>query len=290
MKILIADQAGFCTGVHRAIKLAERAIAQQPVRSLGPLIHNVQEVERLKKKGIIFTEEEIPNRDRETDEAVLIRSHGVGPQVMAALEQAGWPMIDATCPYVKKAQKLAAEAAAEGYQVIILGDQEHAEVKGLQEWAGGKAIVVSSAEELKGIALTPPVALLAQTTEREARFDEAAEYLRNATAEPKIHKTICKATEQRQKAAGELAGQVDLMLVVGGRHSSNTTKLWEICQSVNKNSRLIEEAKEIDRAWLKNINSVGITAGASTPAWIIKEVVMSIEENKEQEQSLEQME
>lgn len=297
MRIVIAEQAGFCAGVERAVKLAENNAAVQKVRSLGPLIHNAQEVERLKKKGIIFTEEEIPKREEDSEGAVLIRSHGVGPSILAKLVNEGWTIIDATCPYVKSAQRIASQAASEGYRIIILGDKNHPEVKGLQEWAKGQAIVAASYKDVAGVEPGMKVALLAQTTEREERFDELAEFLQSTGADVIVHKTICNATQERQKSAQELAAQVDMMLVIGGRHSSNTAKLLEICTSVNKNSRLIEQASELDWAWFENIKSVGITAGASTPAWIIKEVVMSIEEhngqeqtNLEQEQSLEQME
>lgn len=283
MKVIIAEYAGFCSGVKRAVQLAEDSLEKQPIRSLGPLIHNSQEIARLQRLGIHSGDEEILSQTSEKGEAVLIRSHGVGPQIIAELKDRGWHVIDATCPYVKKAQKLAQEALKEGYQVIILGNKEHAEVKGLRAWTKDTAIVVASWEDLKDINLPPKVAVLAQTTEKEAKFNELVSYLQGILDEVKVLKTICTATQQRQKAAQELATKVDLMLIIGGRHSSNTNKLWQICKSLNVNSHLIEEVGEMNPEWLKNKEIIGITAGASTPAWIIKEVVMIIEENNEKE-------
>lgn len=289
MNVFVAEHAGFCSGVKRAVQMAEDSIGRQKVRSLGPLIHNTQEVDRLKKRGIICDEESVPKTPDENNEAVLIRSHGVGPQVIADLKARGWQIIDATCPFVRRVQQLAHEAAQEGYQVIILGNNDHAEVKGLQDWTGNTAIVAASIDELKGIQLAEKVAVLSQTTEHEAKFEKMVEYLQTVAAEVKPINTICASTKKQQDAAVELASVVSTMIVIGGRHSSNTNKLWEVCKKVNPNTYLIEEAQEIRPEWLKNSLSVGITAGASTPEWIIEEAVMIAEQNIEKQADKSEM-
>lgn len=281
MNVFVAEHAGFCPGVKRAVEMAEDSIGKQKVRSFGPLIHNSQEVARLKKLGIICDEESIPERPENINEAVLIRAHGVGPEKIAGFKENGWQIIDATCPFVSRVQKLAYEAAQEGYQVIILGNKDHAEVKGLQAWTGNTAIVVASVEELSDVKLPDKVAVLSQTTEHEEKFEKLVAYLGGIVDEVKPINTICVVTKKQQNSAEELAGLVSVMIVIGGRHSSNTNKLWEVCKKVNPKTYLIEEAGEIKPEWLKNSLSVGITAGASTPEWIIEEAVMRAEENLE---------
>lgn len=284
MNVFVAEHAGFCPGVKRAVEMAEDIIGKQKVRSFGPLIHNSQEVARLKKLGITCDEESIPEKPEGINEAVLIRAHGVGPETIADFKENGWQIIDATCPFVSRVQKLACEAAQEGYQVIILGNKDHAEVKGLQAWTGNTAIIVASIEELKDVKLPDKVAVLSQTTEHEEKFEKLVAYLRGIVDEVKPINTICVVTKKQQNSAEELAGLVDVMIVMGGRHSSNTNKLWEVCKKVNPKTYLIEEAGEIKPEWVKNSLSVGITAGASTPEWIIEEAVMRAEENLEKKE------
>lgn len=283
MNVFVAEHAGFCSGVKRAVQMAEDSIGKQKVRSLGPLIHNTQEVERLNKRGIICDEESVPDSPQDNNEAVLIRSHGVGPQVLEDLKKRGWQIIDATCPFVRRVQQLAYEAAQDGYQVVILGNKDHAEVQGLQAWTGNTALVAASIDELNELKLSDRIAVLSQTTEHEAKFKKMVEYLQKVAVEVKPINTICAATKKQQDAAEELAGVVSVMIVIGGRHSSNTNKLWEVCKKVNSNTYLIEEAQEIRPEWLKNSLSVGITAGASTPEWIIEEAVMIAEQNLEKQ-------
>jgi len=283
LNVFVAEHAGFCSGVKRAVQMAEEGIGKQKVRSLGPLIHNSQEVARLKKLGIICDEDNIPEKPEDINEAVLIRSHGVGPETIADLQEKGWEVIDATCPFVRRVQQLAYEAAQEGYQVIILGNKDHAEVKGLQAWTGNTALVVASVEGLSDVKLPDKVAVLSQTTELEAKFEELVSYLKGVVTEVKPINTICVSTKKQQNSSEELAGLVNVMIVIGGRHSSNTNKLWEVCKKVNPNTYLIEEAGEIKPEWLKDSLSVGITAGASTPEWLIEEAVMRAEENLEKQ-------
>lgn len=283
MEIIVAEHAGFCFGVEKAIQAAEKAARREPVFSLGPLLHNKQETARLKKLGIIEKDELMEKG------AVLIRTHGVGPQTYELLEKQGSKIIDVTCPHVKKAQKVAREAAEQGYQVFILGDHQHVEVQGIVAWTENKAIVINSLEELKKIKLKDKVALLAQTTEKETNFNELVAYLQTQPLDLKILPTICSATRIRQKAAVKLAKQVDLMIVIGGRHSSNTKKLKEVCQKYVTTYQ-VEQADELQPKWFQNKFKIGVTAGASTPDWIIKEVIEQMEEYKMdvQEENMEE--
>lgn len=278
MEIIIADKAGFCFGVKRAIDMAEEAGEQEDIACLGPLIHNQQEMARLAKLGVVVKEK----KNIAENDTVLIRTHGIAPEIFAELNSLDCKVIDATCPYVKKAQKAAHDAQEEGYQVIILGDKTHAEVQGIKAWTGNEALVVASYKELQEKDLPEKVALIAQTTEKEERFAEIEEYIKKQRQDIKIINTICQATRQRQEAAYNLAGQVDLMIIVGGKHSSNTRKLWEVCSKAKIPCYHIEEAGELEPCWFVNINKVGITAGASTPAWIIEEVKDKMDEIKEQ--------
>lgn len=277
MKKIVADHAGFCFGVKRAIDLAESTVQGQRVSCYGPLIHNPQEVDRLAKLGIWSKDEE----SIQPGETVLIRTHGVGPQIYEDLQEKGCRIVDATCPYVQKAQRLAAQAVKEGFQVIILGDRSHPEVQGLSHWTGNTALVAASPEELEDMDLPGRIAVLAQTTEKEEKFDRLVEYLKKRTQELKVLNTICSATRLRQEAVQQLAPQTDLMIIIGGKDSSNTRKLWEICRKNGTESYHVEEPGELQASWFKGKDIVGISAGASTPAWIIEEVIRKMDEIKE---------
>ena len=272
----MAEHAGFCYGVKRAVLMAEEALQKEAVTSLGSLIHNKQEVNRLKELGLNDDLEDLQNN------SVLIRSHGIDPEGYNKLKQQGNKIIDATCPNVRKAQILAKEAYEQGFQVIILGNKDHVEVEGIRAWTNNKAIVVASVSELSSINLQDKVAVLAQTTEKECRFAEIVDYLKEKVFDLEVLSTICSATKIRQEATRRLAQKVDVMLVIGGKHSSNTKKLAEISKACNVNTYLIEEAKEIQACWFKNKLNVGVTAGASTPDWIIKEVTIQMEEIKKE--------
>lgn len=295
LKILVANYAGFCFGVKRAVELAEEATRLGTVASIGPLIHNKWEVERLQKLGLselhdLGKDDTEENKPRPA--AVLIRTHGVGPQVYDLLKKRGWRIIDATCPHVRKAQTVAQEAQANGYQVIIFGDKNHPEVQGIQGWTGDRAVIVSSLEELDQVRqqgrLADKVAVLAQTTEKEERFAEIIHYLQENVPELQVLSTICSATRLRQEAVSKLAQDVDVMIVIGGKNSSNTQKLAEACRSKGIPTYLIERASELERSWFQENFYVGVTAGSSTPDWIIKEVIEQMEEmNKINEEQYE---
>ncbi|MGI6606160.1 MAG: bifunctional 4-hydroxy-3-methylbut-2-enyl diphosphate reductase/30S ribosomal protein S1 [Peptococcia bacterium] len=285
MKIIVADYAGFCFGVKRAVELAEEAARLGTVASIGPLIHNKWEVERLQKLGLSELRDFGDNDDEENQPrpvSVLIRTHGVGPHVYELIKKQGFRIIDATCPHVSKAQTVAKEAQANGYQVIIFGDKNHPEVQGIQGWTGDQAVIISSLEELDQVRqqgiLADKVAVLAQTTEKEERFAEIIRYLQENVPDLQVLSTICAATRLRQEAVAKLAQDVDLMIVIGGKNSSNTQKLAEACRSKGIPTYFIERGSELERSWFQENFHVGVTAGSSTPDWIIKEVIEQMEE------------
>jgi 4-hydroxy-3-methylbut-2-enyl diphosphate reductase len=275
-----ADHSGFCHGVSRAVSMAREAAAQaqNKIYTLGPLIHNARVVASLKEEGIFpVSLDELSEGD-----TVVIRSHGTGPQTYVRLDQMGCRRIDATCPYVQRAQRLSAELAGQGYQILILGDPNHPEVMAYREWIGAKCLVIQNAQALEGARLGGNLAVMAQTTENQERFSQVVQAVRALGHEPVVLTTICSATEDRVNAARRLAPWVDAFIVVGDRHSSNTSKLRTFCQNQGKKAWIIENAEEIATDWFHGIQSVGVTAGASTPEWIIKEVIDKMEEIKDQ--------
>ncbi|HBP65106.1 MAG TPA: 4-hydroxy-3-methylbut-2-enyl diphosphate reductase [Desulfosporosinus sp.] len=283
MNVQLAAKAGFCFGVKRALDMAERTVETSAAVSLGPLIHNQQVVKRLAERGIqvVHTLEEVL-----ANQAVIIRSHGVGPSVYHEAENKGIQVVDATCPYVQKAQRLAAASAQKGQQVIVMGDKLHPEVQGILGWAGNQAIPIQTLEEAKELPSFPQLAVLAQTTQLMESFEGIVEELKRHTENLTVHNTICSATAERQKAARELAQTVDVMVVVGGRNSANTQKLASLCAKITK-THLIETADELEKVWFKVAKSSGLTAGASTPDWIIEEVYQKMTEINKNENDLE---
>ncbi|HEX3030899.1 MAG TPA: bifunctional 4-hydroxy-3-methylbut-2-enyl diphosphate reductase/30S ribosomal protein S1 [Bacillota bacterium] len=285
MEILVARQAGFCFGVKRAIKMAEEAAGQdREISSLGPLIHNRQVVARLSEKGIkpVDSLQDIPSG------TVVIRSHGVGVQVLEEIEQRALKIVDATCPFVKKAQQLAHQLYEEGYKVVVVGDRSHPEVTGIVGWTYDQAVVVENAKEAEELARANKIGILAQTTQPVDNFLSVVRVLAGKCQELRVFNTICHATGERQDAAVELANQVDVMVVVGGTNSANTQKLARLCRDTGTPTHLIETGAELDISWLKGHKRIGLTAGASTPDWIIEEVKEKMTEIKEQPQQPEE--
>ncbi len=275
MIIEIAENAGFCYGVMRAIDIANRALEKhKTLYSFGPIIHNPQVVEEYEKKGLRVVES-----IDEVDGPVLIRSHGVAPEIYEKLREKGVEIIDATCPFVKEAQRYAKQLCDEGYKVVIFGDKDHPEVKAHLGYTNYTAIAINSEEEAKKVKATR-VGVVCQTTQSVERFGRVIEILAKKIRELKVFNTICDATEKRQKAARELAKRSDLMIVIGGKNSANTRKLYEICKETAKNAYHIETEKEIDPEWFKGVERVGITAGASTPSYIIERIYNFIKELK----------
>lgn len=270
MEVIIAEEAGFCFGVKRALQMVEelRADHSGGLATLGEIIHNPQVVEKLRQAGVQQVE-----TLAEIEQGTLVLScHGVGPGVREAAEKAGLEVVDATCPFVARAQKLVSQLAQERYEIIIFGDRGHREVIGLQGHSGGKARVIERVEEAEELAFCRKLGVVVQTTQELDRYRELLARLAGKCQELRAFNTICEATLQRQKAALELARKVDLMLVVGGKSSANTRRLAEVCAGSGVEVKHIETAVEIRKEWLAGRERVGITAGASTPQWVIEEV------------------
>lgn len=279
MEILIAKTAGFCFGVNRALKMAEAALENKntPLYSLGPLIHNPRVVSELAAKGIQVVKDidEIPSSGEHARARVIIRSHGVGPNVYAKASLKNLEIIDATCPFVKNVQQLAIFLYEQEYQVAIFGEPEHAEVKGVLDSIYGKACVISDPDNLS-IQIEPKVGLISQTTQEIDNFAKLVAALTPQVKELRVFNTICLATSERQQEAAALSKKVDLMIIVGGKNSANTSRLVEVSKSHGTLTYQVESADEVLADWLKNIEKVGITAGASTPGEQITEVIEKI--------------
>ncbi len=274
MKINIAKKAGFCFGVKRAIDITFN-LAKEDNKGLytyGPLIHNPQVVEELKLKGV-KTVDDLTSPDIRT---IIIRTHGVSPEVYAETSRMGYNVIDATCPFVKKAQNFAQVLNDEGYQVLIIGDKEHPEVQGLIGFAGGHAVVADNADQLP--ALKNKVGIIVQTTQPFDTLKKIVLQVISTVREVKIYNTICDFTAQRVKETRELAKKVELMIIVGGKNSSNTNQLVKLSKDVCAKVYHVETAEEIREEWFQGVDNVGITGGASTPQWIIDAAVKKIRE------------
>ncbi len=288
VRIILAERAGFCFGVKRAIDLAMKVAGEEEgsgqISSLGPLIHNPQTVERLKAAGIRVAD----SLDAIQEGVVIIRSHGVPPDVIAQAENRGLRVVDATCPFVRRAMDWAAELFAEGYQVVIVGDRNHPEVAAVRAYTKNTAVVIKSASEAEKVPFSPRLGVVAQTTQSSDNFRGCLEVLRGRCEELKVFDSICTATTQRQEMAAKLAAKADIMLVVGGRNSANTTRLAEICSEAGAFTYHIETRDEIKPEWFSLRTDreliVGITAGASTPNWLIEEVVERMNELNEKNQ------
>lgn len=269
-EVILADNLGFCYGVKRAIQLArDCASPDRDAFTLGPIIHNPQMVARLDAEGV-GNIDDLSQLDKGT---VIVRSHGVGPSVYDEIEHKGLNMVDATCPHVKKAQTSAHALAEEGYQVVIVGEKRHPEVQSIMEWAGEKAVVVETLEEAGELHHYAKLGVVSQTTFSGDMFKKIVNVLLDKSSEVKILRTICTATDLRQNAAVKLADDVDLMIVIGGKNSANTTRLAQLCaEKENCVTYHIETAAEVCDDWFDKVKKIGITAGASTPDWIIKEV------------------
>lgn len=282
MNITMAKSAGFCFGVKRAIRLALEAADKGKVCSLGPLIHNQREVERLAELGVDWAE----TIEGISSKTVIIRSHGVPPEVTAALTEKGFHIIDATCPFVKKAQHIAAASRKTADRIVIVGDKDHPEVKGLMGYGGNKVLVVNSPEEAAQHHYDGTVAVLSQTTQSHSVFGAVVEYIKTVTDRVVVYNTICKATAKRQNEAAAIAAHSDMVLVVGGKNSANTAKLAAIAAANGAKTAVIENALDIEHLIFNDAQNIGITAGASTPDWIIVEVLEKMKEDSVMEEKV----
>jgi len=269
MDIIVAKTAGFCFGVKRAIDIAFKLAAEKRkgVYTLGPIIHNPQVVSKLRQKGIVPIDSF--NRDKKI-RALIIRTHGIPLQTSKEISSFGCEIIDATCPFVKKAQYYAKLLKEEGYQVVILGEENHPEVKSLMSYADDHAIVVNEKTTLS--RLSRRIGLVVQTTQPLESLKMVLSDVLKHAKEIKVYNTICNSTALRLKETEKIAGKADVMFVVGGKNSANTTQLAKLCNSLSVPTHHIETASEIKIKWVTHARKVGITAGASTPEWIIKEV------------------
>lgn len=282
MEIKVAESAGFCFGVRRAVELVEKLVAEgKKVCTLGAIIHNPQKVQELAEKGvrIVETPEEVGK-----DEVLVIRSHGVAASVMEEIERLGIACEDATCPFVQKIHRIVAEHSRRGEKILIAGDKDHPEVQGIIGHCYSECRTFMTEEELLELLdkfplwKKEPVCVVVQTTFHKKAWKNFLEILQKLYTNDKIFDTICSATSDRQSEAAILASESDLMLVIGGRHSSNTNKLFQICQTKCPQTYLIETADELPVSAVAHANRIGITAGASTPASIIKEVLATMTE------------
>lgn len=274
MKVVLARHAGVCYGVERALKLAgEAAATGREVHTLGPLIHNPQAVEALRARGV-----EVAACVEDAPEGILvIRTHGVDPALIEQAREVGLDVVDATCPFVSSAQQAAAQLKADGYTVLIVGEADHPEVEGIVAHTGGDAIVVEEVADIPARLGSRKVGIVVQTTQSLERLNQVVSALLPRVSELKVHNTICSATGKRQQSAEELARGVDVMVVVGGHNSGNTTRLAEICRTVNPRVHQVETADELQPGWFEGVETVGVTAGASTPDEQMAGVVAAIE-------------
>lgn len=273
-KVKVAKSAGFCFGVKRAIDMVyEEAAKGGKVYTLGPVIHNEQVVSDLESKGVKVVDN-IESLDTGQDATVIIRSHGVPEETINRLKEKNIRIVDATCPFVSKIHHIVKEKYNEGYHIVVIGNAKHPEVEGVCGWCGNSADVIESVEEAGKYSnyKDKKLCVVSQTTFNYKKFQDIVDILVKKSYDIVVMNTICNATEERQTEAGTIARQSDAMLVIGGKHSSNTQKLFEICKRVCPDTYFIQTLDDLDLKKLQSFRSVGITAGASTPNNIIKEV------------------
>jgi 4-hydroxy-3-methylbut-2-enyl diphosphate reductase len=275
MEVILAKTAGFCFGVQRAVDQVYEQIekAEDKVYTFGPIVHNDYVVDDLKAKGVevLNSVEELEALESGT---VIIRAHGVGRKIYELLDRPGIHVVDATCPFVKKIHRLVQEEQEKGRRVLIVGDPNHPEVQGIRGWGDERIIILENEDSIEKLPLNPlePMSIVAQTTFNYNKFQKLVEKIVKKGYDINVLNTICNATQERQVEAKRIASQVDAMLVIGGEHSSNTQKLYEICQKECKNTYFIKTLDDFNPECVNSVRSVGITAGASTPKNFIEEV------------------
>jgi len=283
-RIVTAKNSGFCFGVKRAIDIAENTVnsagknsgrkrsTKRLIYSLGPLIHNPQEVKRLEKKGIKVVE----NPSVLKNATLILRTHGIPQGLKEKLRFQNLTLVDATCPFVKKAQDIVQKLALGNEKIIIVGERKHPEVKALVSYGGDRCFVVEKDSDLRDIDFSGSVAIVSQTTQSPENFSRFVKIIKELNPKAKTFDTICRATFDRQTSARKLSKRADAMVIVGGKNSGNTKRLAQICSEFTK-TYYVETAKELKSAWFKGKKIVGISAGASTPGWIVREVKKKLE-------------
>ena len=276
MMIRLAEGIGFCFGVKRAVAMAEAALKKNtPIYSLGSIIHNRQVVESLGAKGLKV----IKDFRNIKGGMVIISSHGISPKIASAISKRGIKIIDTTCPFVLNAQEVVKSLSGDGYDVVIVGEANHPEIKALVDFVPKKVFVVKDRKEAKALKIprNHKISILSQTTQSTDNFLEVVKsILEHKPKEIKIVDTICRDAETRQKRARRLARRVDIMLIVGGKDSANTRRLFEVCRKILKKSYHVESEGDLKKEWFRKRQVIGITSGASTPDWVIQKVIDKI--------------
>ncbi len=275
MQVRLASSYGFCFGVKRAIKIAEE---YKNSATMGPLIHNQNEIDRLNNDFNVGLYQNLS--DVKENDTIIIRTHGIPKNDLRDLKQKEAKVINATCPFVTTPQQIVKKMSTESYSILIFGDDEHPEVKGVKSYGQDQkdVHVVLEPEDLEKIHFKyDKIATVAQTTKKKEKYLEIVNALILKNKEVRVFNTICDATFENQDAARELSKEVDIMIIIGGKNSSNTKQLYSICQEYCDDSYLIENEKELEISWFNGKNIAGITAGASTPDWIIQQVVDKVE-------------
>lgn len=276
MEVLVAKNSGFCFGVRRAIEMALRCVeeGEGPIYTLGPIIHNPQMVAKLKEQGIQVVHE-IPDANEST---LIVRTHGVKPSVLEEARRRAIKVVNATCPFVRRSQEFAEKLHREGYYLIFVGEADHPEVEALVGFAEGKALVVNSEIEVEQLSSFEKIGVIPQTTISFSHFQRIVSKLMEKAKELRVMNTICDSVSKGQRSTLELARKVDVMVVVGGRDSANTSRLVSLCRELGKETYHVETEWEVDPEWFRDAESVGVSAGASTPDWVIEGVVEKIKE------------
>ena len=276
MKVLLAKTAGFCFGVKRAVDTVYQQVEENKdckIYTFGPIIHNDEVIKDMQAKGVTVLEgeEDLP---KAKNGIVIIRSHGVPKRICDRMDELGIRYVDATCPFVKKIHKIAMEKAEEGAFLVVIGNPVHPEVEGIMGWAGEDAAVISTAEEAEHLTVPEDrkICVVAQTTFNYNKFKELVEIISKRRYDISVLNTICSATKERQTETARIADRVDAMIVIGDKRSSNTQKLFEICENACNNTYYIQTLDDLNMNQLRSVETVGITAGASTPKNIIEEV------------------
>lgn len=276
MEVKLAKTAGFCFGVKRAVETVYKEAEKnhETIYTFGPIIHNEQVVEDLERKGVFVINSEEELKKLKPGTTVIVRSHGVGKPVYSLMEELGLHIVDATCPFVKKIHRIAERESTDGKLIVIIGNDKHPEVEGIKGWVAGEAVVIeNAAEALEFVQKNEkPVCIVSQTTFNYNKFQDLVEIISKKGYDTKSINTICNATEERQTEARLIAGKVDSMIVIGGSHSSNTQKLFEICKKECEDTFYIQKLEDLELSKFRGKDTVGITAGASTPNNIIEEV------------------
>lgn len=275
MQVRVAKSAGFCFGVQRAVDTVYEQVEKgiRPIYTYGPIIHNEVVVQDLEEKGVkvLGSRKELEELEEGT---VIIRSHGVGKEIYELIRKQGLHCVDATCPFVKKIHRTVEKESRAGKQIVIIGNDRHPEVEGIKGWCSTPAVVIESAQQAENLRILEPIPLciVSQTTFNYKKFKDLVEIIDKKRYDRVVVNTICNATEERQTEARRIAGEVDAMIVIGGSHSSNTQKLFEICRNECRNTYYIQTVHDLNLEVLRSTGLIGITAGASTPKKIIEEV------------------